>query len=87
MSVPFTFSGQAGPLPLAELDADFTFLTTGTQTMWDRHYAFEWMGVPPDVAAYGYFTRGIRQVMTAPPEYPRRDWPRRDWPRARYSKV
>jgi hypothetical protein len=28
--VPFTFAGQAGPLPLAELDADFAFLSTGS---------------------------------------------------------
>jgi hypothetical protein len=33
MGVPFTFAGQAGPIPLAELDADFAFLTTGTQTI------------------------------------------------------
>jgi hypothetical protein len=26
MSVPYTFAGQAGPLPLQELDADFAFL-------------------------------------------------------------
>jgi hypothetical protein len=27
MGVPFTFAGQAGPIPLAELDADFAFVT------------------------------------------------------------
>jgi hypothetical protein len=30
MGVPFTFAGQAGPIPLAELDADFAFLSTGS---------------------------------------------------------
>jgi hypothetical protein len=32
MSVPYTFAGQAGPLPLSELDADFAFLGTGSLT-------------------------------------------------------
>jgi hypothetical protein len=30
MGVPFTFAGQAGPIPLAELDADFAFLFNGS---------------------------------------------------------
>jgi hypothetical protein len=28
MGVPFIFAGQAGPIPLAELDADFAFLAS-----------------------------------------------------------
>lgn len=54
--------------------------------MWDRHYAFEWMGVPPDVAATSHFTRGIRQAMTTPPEYQRRAWVEFSSTRSRYSK-
>jgi hypothetical protein len=30
MGVPYTFAGQAEPIPLAELDADFAFLSTGS---------------------------------------------------------
>lgn len=30
MGVPFTFAGQAGPIPLAELDADFAALSSGS---------------------------------------------------------
>jgi hypothetical protein len=33
MGVPFTFAGQAGPIPLAELDADFAFLSTGSLSL------------------------------------------------------
>lgn len=45
-----------------------------TAPVGERFYRTEWMGVPPDVAAYEHFTRGIRQVMTTPPEYQRREW-------------
>jgi hypothetical protein len=30
MGVPFTFAGQAGPIPLADLDADFAAIAAGT---------------------------------------------------------
>lgn len=38
------------------------------------HYRFEWQGVPPDVAATGLYTRGLRSVMETPPEYQRTTW-------------
>jgi hypothetical protein len=33
MGVPYTFAGQAGPIPLAELDADFAALSSGSAFM------------------------------------------------------
>lgn len=46
-------------------------------------YRAEWMGVPPDVAAYGYFTRGVRQVMEKPPQFYQTRWGGAQ----RYSKL
>ncbi len=46
--------------------------------MWERHYACEWMGTPPDIAA----CQRLHSVMTTPPEYQRREWTR-----ARYAKL
>src|ERR1700733_9811596 len=35
MGVPYTFAGQAGPIPLAELDADFAFLSASSSFLTD----------------------------------------------------
>jgi len=51
--------------------------------MWERHYAFEWMGAPPDIAAQ----QRLQRVMETPPEYQRRGWVEFDRTRSRYAKT